>query len=174
MIMQRPIAFAFLVSMVLLPSNCFLHAQDSSTQSANASQDQAAAEKDVDLFRKDVRSQKKQIIAANMNLTDQEAQKFWPVYDQYTNELVQINNKKYEAIKQYAQNYATLTDDQAAQLTRDALAVDLSVAQLRQKYIPIFNKVISGKKTAQFFQLDRRLVMVIDLQIASGIPLVEP
>jgi hypothetical protein len=174
MITQRRIAAAFLVSLVLGPSPRLVHSQAGATQTATASQDQGVSEKDVDMFRKDVRSQKKQIIAANMNLTDQEAQKFWPVYDQYTNELVQINNKKYEAIKEYAQNYATLTDDQAAKLTRDAIEVDQSVAQLRQKYIPIFTKAVSGKKTAQFFQLDRRLVMVIDLQIASGIPLVEP
>jgi len=52
--------------------------------------------------------------------------------------------------------------------------VDSEVAQLRLKYVPIFRKVISGKKTALFFQIDRRLVMLIDLQLASEIPLVEP
>jgi hypothetical protein len=52
--------------------------------------------------------------------------------------------------------------------------VDQSVAQLRLKYVPIFRKVISGKKTALFIQLDRRLVMMIDLQLSAGIPLVEP
>jgi hypothetical protein len=34
--------------------------------------------------------------------------------------------------------------------------------------------VISGKKTALFVQLDRRLVMLIDLQLASQIPMVQP
>jgi hypothetical protein len=48
------------------------------------------------------------------------------------------------------------------------------VAQLRLKYVPIFNQVVSGKKTALFFQLDRRLVMLIDLQLASQIPMIEP
>jgi len=125
-------------------------------------------------MRKDVRSQKKQIIAANLQLTDAEAVKFWPVYDQYTAELVKINDAKYAAIKDYATNYDTLTDDKALSLTRQTLGVDQSVAQLREKYVPIVSKVISGKKTALFFQLDRRLTALIDLQLAAAIPMVQP
>jgi len=113
-------------------------------------------------------------LAANLQLTDAEAVKFWPIYDQYTAELVKINDAKYAALKEYATNYATLTDDQALSLARQIIGVDQSVAQLRLKYVPIFSKVISGKKTALFFQLDRRLVMLIDLQLASQIPMIEP
>ena len=172
MITQCRIAVVMLTSMVLLSSSS-LFSQASSSQSSSGQQTQGASDQDIDLLRKDVRSQKKQIIAANMNLSDKEAEQFWPIYDQYTAELVQINNQKYSAIKQYAQNYTTLSDNQALDLTTQVLGVDQSVAQLRQKYMPIFAKVISGKKTALFFQLDRRLVMLIDLQLASAIPLVE-
>ena len=129
-------------------------------------------EQDMELLRKDIRSEKKQIIAANLTLTDAEAQKFWPVYDQYTAELVKINDAKYGAIKEYATNYDTLTDDKAVALSKQIMGVDKSVAELRAKYVPIVNKVLSGKKTALFFQLDRRLVMLIDLQIAAAIPVV--
>jgi hypothetical protein len=135
---------------------------------------QAPSDQDIDLLRKDVRSQKKQIIAANLQLTDKEAEKFWPLYDQYTAELVKINDAKYGALKDYATNYTTLTDDQALGLVRKPIGVDESVAQLRLKYIPIFSKVISGKKTALFFQMDRRLVMLIDLQLSSQVPMVQP
>jgi hypothetical protein len=144
-------------------------AQTSSNSSAQSSTDQ-----DIDLLRKDIRSQKKQIIAANIQLTDAEAEKFWPVYDQYAAELVKINDAKYAAIKEYATSYSTLTDDQALSLSRQIIGVDQSVAQLRMKYVPMFSKVISGKKTALFFQLDRRLVMLIDVQLASQIPMVQP
>jgi hypothetical protein len=135
---------------------------------------QSSVNQDIDLMRKDIRSEKKQLIAANLQLTDKEAEKFWPIYDQYTDELVKINNAKYAAIKEYAANYNTLTDDKALSLGRQILGVDQSVAQLRQKYIPIVNKVISGKKTALFFQLDRRLVMMIDLQLAADLPIIQP
>jgi hypothetical protein len=143
--------------------------QTQSTPSAQSNVDQ-----DIDLMRKDIRSAKKQIIAANLQLTDAEAEKFWPLYDQYTAELVKINDAKYAAIKQYAANYSTLTDDQAIALTKQVIGIEQSVAQLRAKYVPIFNGVISGKKTALFFQMDRRLVALIDLQLASEIPMVQP
>ncbi|HXY07897.1 MAG TPA: hypothetical protein VEI52_08580 [Terriglobales bacterium] len=174
MITPRPLAVVLSLSIGLLASNLASPQTSSSQTQTSSQQAQSATDQDIDLLRKDIRSQKKQMIAANMKLTDKEAEQFWPVYDQYTAELVKINDQKYAVIKQYAQNYDTLTDDQAVTLTRQALEVDGSVAQLRMKYIPLFRKVISGKKTAMFFQLDRRLVMLIDLQLASQIPLVEP
>jgi hypothetical protein len=173
MITKRRIAVVVLLSMLPL-SNRLLFAQDSSQQAAPASQDQALIDQQVDLMRKDIQSQKRQVIAANMKLTDKEAEQFWPVFDQYNNELIQINNKKYAAIKEFARTYDNITGDQAEKLTMDGLEVDQAVAQLRQKYIPIFGKVIPGKKTALFMQLDRRLVMMIDLQLSAGIPLVQP
>ena len=155
--------------MALAAGQMFAQASGQSAPSSQTSMDQ-----DIEMMRKDIRSQKKQIIAGNLQLTDKESEKFWPVYDQYTAELVKINDTKYAAIKEYATNYATLTDDQAVALTRKSIEVDDSVAQLRLKYIPLFGKVVSGKKTALFFQLDRRLVALIDLQLSSQIPLVSP
>jgi hypothetical protein len=146
----------------------------SSAQTPSNNSAQSQTDQDIDLLRKDIRSQKKQIIAANLQLTDQEAEKFWPLYDQYTADLVKINDAKYAAVKEYATNYSTLSDDQAMGLLRKMLGVDQAVAELRLKYTPMFNKVISGKKTALFFQLDRRLVMLIDIQLASQIPMIEP
>ncbi|WP_263368539.1 hypothetical protein [Edaphobacter bradus] len=145
-----------------------------SSQTPSGNSAQSTTDQDIDLLRKDIRSQKKQIIAANLQLTDNEAEKFWPLYDQYTAELVKINDAKYAALKEYAASYNTLTDDQATSLMRKAIEVDQAAAQLRLKYMPIFGKVISGKKTALFFQMDRRLVALIDVQLASQVPLVQP
>src|SRR6266566_1680252 len=155
-----------MVAMVILTG---ISVGQSQAQTPSNSSAQSSTDQDIDLLRKDIRSQKKQIIAANLQLTDTEAEKFWPLYDQYTAELVKINDAKYAAIKEYATNYSTLTDDKALSLSRQIIGVDQSVAQLRMKYVPLFGKVISGKKTALFFQLDRRLVMLIDLQLASQI-----
>jgi hypothetical protein len=171
MISRNRIAFVLLLSMVPL-STRLLFSQDSSQQGAAGDQSTANVDQQIDMMRKDIQSQKRQVIAANMKLTDKEAEQFWPIFDQYNGELIKINDKKYAAIKEFAKSYDTLTDDQADKLTRDGLDVDQSVAQLRLKYIPIFRKVISGKKTALFMQLDRRLVMMIDLQISAAIPLV--
>ena len=157
-----------MAAMVILTNVSLDHAH------AQATSAQSNVDQDIALLRKDIRSDKKQIIAANMQLTDAEAPKFWPVYDQYTVELAKINDAKVAAIKDYAANYSTLTDDKALALTRQIIGIEESVGQLRLKYVPIFSKVISGKKTALFFQLDRRLTGLVDLQVASEVPLVEP
>src|SRR5579864_4299312 len=74
---------------------------------------QVSSDEDIKLFRKDLRSLKKQIIAANMDLTDTEAEQFWPIYDSYTAELVTIMDKKYALLNEYARNYTSMTNEQA-------------------------------------------------------------
>jgi len=125
------------------------------------------------LLRKDIRSIKKQLIAANLTLTDGEAIKFWPVYEQYSVELGKINDTRASLIKEYANGYGTLTDEQADSLVRRWLDADIAPAQLRQRYVPIVRKVLPGKKAATFFQLDRRISMMVDVQLTSQLPLVQ-
>jgi hypothetical protein len=117
----------------------------------------AVSDKDINLLRKDLRSAQKQIIAANVLLTDAEAQKFWPVYEQYNAEKAKINDDKLAVIKDYATNFESLTDNQAQTLVSKWAQADQSAVQLRTKYIPMFQKVLLGKKSALFFQLDRRI-----------------
>jgi hypothetical protein len=128
---------------------------------------------DIDLLRKDLRAKRKQLIEANLKLTEVEAAKFWPVYDQYIAELIAINDRKFELIQKYADNWGTLTDEQSLLFTRNWLDMDIAIAQLRQKYVPIAAKVLEGRKTATFFQLDRRIAMMMDLQVSSQMPLVQ-
>ena len=143
-----------------------------------AAEEKAAADKATDdavqLLRQDIRSERKQLVAANLPLTDTEATKFWPVYDRYTAEVTKLGDSRYALVKEYAQNYSALTDAQADNLIKRFLASDEAVAQLRTKWIEEFEKVISSKKTATYFQIDRRLGMLIDLQIASEIPVIRP
>ena len=142
--------------------------------SANSALAQDTTDEDIQLFRKDVRSLKKQIVAANMDLTETEAQQFWPIYDQYSAELAKITDTKYSLLKEYSQNQATITDEQAESYVKGRATVEQSIMQLRLKYFPIFRKVLSGKSTALFFQMDWRLALIMDMQLASQTPLVEP
>jgi hypothetical protein len=125
------------------------------------------------LLRKDISSIKKQLVAANLSLTDGEATRFWPVYDQYAVDFGKINETRTAIIKEYSNGYGSLTDDQADNLIRRWLDTDISAAQLRQKYVPIMRSVLPGKKAATFFQLDRRISMMIDIQLTSQLPLVQ-
>ena len=131
------------------------------------------SDRDVDLLRKDLRSKRKQLIAANLKMTDAEATKFWPVYDQYISELILINDKKFGLIQDYADHWGQLTSEQSLSFVRQWLDADVAIAQLRQKYVPIVSKVLDGKKSATFFQLDRRIAMMLEIQVSSQMPLVQ-
>jgi len=133
----------------------------------------ALTDQQLALLRKDIRSIKKQLIATNLTLTENEATKFWPLYEQYSVDYGKINQTRAAIIKEYSDGYGALTDDQAESLIRRWLDTDISAAQLRQKYVPIMRKVLSGKKAATFFQLDRRISMMIDVQLTSQLPLVQ-
>jgi hypothetical protein len=132
------------------------------------------SDRDLQLLRKDLRLQKKQIVAANVTLNEVEAQKFWPIYDQYAAELAKVYDSKLVLIKEYAANYASLTDAQAQSIMERWTAADDAAVQLRGNYIPILQKVLPGKKAALFFQIDRRIGVLMDLQVASEVPIVEP
>ena len=133
----------------------------------------AISNQELDLLRKDIRSKRKQLIAANLKLTDTEATKFWPVYDQYVSELITINDKKFGLIQEYADNLGKLTNEQSLSFIRRWLDADIAIAQLRQKYVPIVSNVLDGRKSATFFQLDRRIAMMIELQVSTQMPLVQ-
>ena len=148
-------------------------AQTAAPPAASDQDQHRISNQDLDLMRKDIRSQKKQLIAQNLKLTDAEATKFWPIYDQYTAELVKINDKKYATIQEYADHYGTLSDEQATKLMRQWMDVDVAAAQLRAKYLPIVSQAIGGRKGATFAQLDRRVSLMIELQLASQVPLVQ-
>jgi hypothetical protein len=125
------------------------------------------------LLRKDIRSSKKQLIAANLNLTDAEAAKFWPVYDQYSVDFGKINETRAAIVKEYSDDFGTLTDQQADNLIHRWLGTDIAASELRQKYVPIMRSVLPAKKAATFFQLDRRISMMIDIQLTSQLPLAQ-
>ena len=95
------------------------------------------------------------------------------MYDQYIAEQTKIHDQKYAVIKEFATSWGSITDEKAIDLTRRALAVDEQVTALRTKYVPNFLKVLPGKQVATFFQIDRRLQMMVDLQLMSQLPLVQ-
>ncbi len=128
----------------------------------------------IDLMRQDIRSERKKVVAANMPLSEVEATKFWPVYDRYIGETIKVNDLRFAVLKDYAETYDTATEEQADSFIKRWVALDGDNAQLRLKYIPEFEKVISHKKTAMFFQIDRRVSIMIELQLAARVPLIEP
>ena len=172
--MKRTIAVvSFVAGAVLMFTPRTIAQAGNEPNSQSAATSQSGIDQDVQMLRQDIRSRKKQIIAANLKLTDTEATKFWPVYDQYSAELSKLGDQRYALIKEYAKGFGTLTDDQALSLMKRSLSLDEQVAQLRSKYVPIINQVLPGTKTATFFQLERYINSLIDLQVAGELPVVQ-
>jgi len=147
-------------------------AQTAQSVSGADAQSNNASDQDIEMLRSDLRSQRKQIVAQNMTLTADEATKFWPIFDQYRKEAIKPNDDRWALIKEYAANYNTMTDAQAQDYINRSEAVDQQLMTLRMKYVPVFEKVISAKKTALWFQIDRRIDLLINLQLSSVIPMV--
>lgn len=159
---KKHLFLAAALAVALLSTRNLAFSQNSASQpdkpdalagkAANGGGVQDPTDEDVKLLRKDLRSDKKQIVAANMNLTDAEAEKFWPVYDQYTADAAKINDTKAALIKEYWQTFDTMNGEQAESYIRKRGAVEESLMQLRFEYIPVFRKVLSGRQTALFFR----------------------
>jgi hypothetical protein len=132
-------------------------------------------DKDVQLLRQDLRAKAKQLITKNMQLTDEQAAAFWPVYDQYAAEVSKINDTRFGLMKQYADMYQTMTPDQADGLMRKLADADTAIVNLRLEYLPKFEQALpGGTKAALFFQLDRRLDYLMNVQMASQLPMLKP
>ena len=159
---------SILLSLVLASS---LAAPSSAALAQRETESGVDVEKDIALLRKNLRAEKKKIIAANVSLTETEATKFWPIYDEYAAEMAKNNDAFYALVKEYAAKQKTLTDAEALDIIKRWGDIQIKAVQTRQKYIPLVAKVIPGKKTALFFQIDRRLYALMDLQTTAEIPL---
>jgi hypothetical protein len=174
--LKKYLASPICLATTLLIASTFFGAQQSS-QSAGAGTnmtEEQVNDANIELMRKDIRTERKKVVAANMPLTEQEATRFWPVYDRYIGETIKVNDLRFALLKEYAKNYDTTAEEQADSFIKRWLALDRDNTDLRLKYIPEFEKVISHKKTAMFFQIDRRVSMLIELQLSSQVPLVKP
>ncbi len=147
-------------------------AQPAAQSTSDASGQNSIKSQDIEMLRADLRAQRKQITAQNMTLTADEATKFWPIYDQYRQEAIKPNDERWAVIREYAANYNTMTDAQAQDYMKRATAVDEQLLALRTNYIPVLEKVISPKKAALWYQIDRRVDLLINLQLSAVIPMI--
>ena len=179
--MQRKAAKLFSVAIIALAvfTSWPLSAQQPATAKQTKVSDPAhpdtqwSPDEEIQLLKKDVRSQKKQIVAENMGLTDAEAEKFWPVYDRYAADVAKVYDTKIALLQEYLENYQTMSGDQAESYLRRRAAVEQDLMQVRLSHLPEFRKVLTGRETALFYQIDWRLDLMINLQLAQA-PVINP
>ena len=146
------------------------------TETSAASSGADAREKNmqayVDLLRRDVRQQKAEIMGAVMVLSADDASKFWPIYSQYDAELTKLNDQRVENIKDYARNYAQMTDAKADELIQKSLAYQKQRSDLFAKTYERVKQAVGAITAARFAQVEHQLLLIIDLQITSSLPVV--
>lgn len=135
----------------------------------------AAQNSDMEILRDKIKADKKLVVAANMNLTQSEAKVFWPVYEAYQNDLMQLNKRLVAVIKEYADAYNkdAVTDALAKKLVGESVAIQEAEAKLLRTYLPKLEKVLPGVKMARYMQIENKIRAVVDYELAANIPLVK-
>jgi hypothetical protein len=127
----------------------------------------------VELLRADVRAQKVAFITELMEFSEAEDKAFWPIYRAYDAELSTINDERVNGIEEYTRNYGKLDDALADKLATKALELEGRRTALKQKYYDRFKTAMSATTAARFLQLENQLLLIVDLQIASSLPIVK-
>jgi hypothetical protein len=125
----------------------------------------------IDLLRKDVRQQKDEIMGSMMLLSAADAAKFWPIYSDYDVALAKLNDQRIENIKQYAHSYNDLTDEEADRLIQKSVAFQKERAELLAATYEKVKQALGGVTAARFAQIEHQLLLIIDLQIDSSLPI---
>jgi hypothetical protein len=128
---------------------------------------------EIELTREVIRTQKKAIVAANMGLTEEESQAFWPVYNDFQNDLRKVNDRVVKLITAYASEYETLTDERSQEMLVESMSIDKDTLALRESYLEKFSAVLPAKKVVRYYQIENKLEAIIDYDLADNIPLVE-
>ena len=127
----------------------------------------------IQMMRKDVGRDRREIVKANMLLTNSEAARFWPLYDQYRSEIHKVGDRRLKVITDYAANRDSMSEDEANRLAREWLDAEKQRVDIKEDYLKKFQKDgLSARTTARFFQIDQKLDAAVDAALAAHIPLI--
>ena len=127
---------------------------------------------EIQQLQADLKADRQAVVAANLPLTEGEARAFWPVYKEYRGGVEKIGERLAGLIDAYAANFETMTETKAEAFFNEQLAIDRDRLTLRQKYMPRVRAVLPATKAARFFQIENRLDALVNMALASEIPLV--
>src|SRR5215203_5982546 len=127
----------------------------------------------VELLRADVRAQKVAFLTELMEFSEADDKAFWPIYRAYDTELSAINDERVSGIDEFARSYGKVDDALADKLANKSLELEGRRTALKQKYYARFKAALSPTTAARFLQLENQLLLIIDLQIASALPIVK-
>ena len=126
----------------------------------------------IQQLQADLKADRQAVVAANLPLTEGEAQTFWPVYKAYRVEVEKLGDRMVKLIAAYAANFETMNDTKADAFFTDLLAIDRDRLAVREQYVPKVRAVLPGQKATRFFQIENKLDAIVNVSLASEIPLV--
>jgi len=127
----------------------------------------------IKLLRSDLRASKERIVKEAMQLNDQQAAAFWPLYHDYAAAQTKLGDEKLAIVQDYAKNFLSMTNDKADQLAQRIMVLDDQRMALRKKYYELMKKAIPTVLVVRFFQVENQIQLLVDLQIASNLPIIE-
>jgi len=132
-----------------------------------------AAKADMDAVRDAIRANKKALVSANVTLTDEEAARFWPVYDRYQKELAAVNDRFVKVLTDYADSIESLSNEKAVKLAKDYLAAEEDRLKVRRAYLEALEKALPGRKAVRVYQIENKIDAVVRYDLATEIPVVK-
>jgi Spy/CpxP family protein refolding chaperone len=135
---------------------------------------QEMSDANMEILKQKLKADKKLLVAGNMELSDADAKKFWPIYDAYQKDLEQLNQKLGHTIKEYAEafNKGPIPDDKAKKLLNEVLSVEEQETKLKRSYVEKLEKVLPFTKVARYIQIETKVRSLIRMELAQQIPLV--
>ena len=127
----------------------------------------------AELLRSDIRTQKVAIITQVMGFTPEEDAKFWPLYREYDLEIGRLGDERVALIAEYARNYTTMTDAVATDLGERAVKLEAQRQAAKAACYEKVRQVLAPRTALRFLQVEHQLLLLIDLQISSALPIVE-
>lgn len=131
-----------------------------------------AQESYLELMRQDLNTKKVAIISEVMQFTNEEEEVFWPLYREFDFEYSKIGDEVLKLIKDYAENFENISDEKAMELMNSYFDSQEKELNLKRKYLKKLSKVIAPARATKFMQVINQIDMLIDIQIASQLPLI--
>jgi hypothetical protein len=157
---------------VLLVSALILALSVASARAATAA-DGDSEKANVDVLLSAIRANRKALVAVNLKMTDDEAAKFWPVYDSYQKEMNALGDRLVALLGDYGKNFKDMSDDKAMKILDEYLNIEAERVKVRRAYVEQFAKALPGRKVGRFYQIENKMDAVIRYEMAKTIPVVE-
>lgn len=127
----------------------------------------------IELLRSDVNTEKVTIITFNMMFTESESKIFWKIYKEYEFELSKLGDARFVLIKDFADNYLSMTDEKAEEIMDNAFQYREDRLELKKDLWETLKEKLNPAKAAKFIQLESQIELLIDLRISAELPLIE-